>query len=74
MFLSFFRIYSVILPQRHKDTKIIGLLFIIAFLMRGTLKLVKNSGIQFIFITSLGPRLPDGGQVCAPGPDLACNA
>jgi len=33
--------------------------------MSDTLKLMKNSIIQFIFISSLGPRLPDGGQVCA---------
>jgi len=34
-------IYSGILPQRHQDTKTIELLFIIAFLMRGTLKLMS---------------------------------
>jgi len=26
---------------------------------------MKKPVIQFIFNSSLGPRLPDGGQVCA---------
>jgi len=34
--------YSGILPQRHQDTKIIELFFIIAFLMHGTLKLMRK--------------------------------
>jgi len=53
------------LGQGHQDTKIIELFFIIAFFRRGTLKLMKKLHYSIIFISSLGPRLPDGGQVCA---------
>ncbi len=39
---SLYRNYSGILPQRHQDTKITELSFRIAFLMRGTLKLMRK--------------------------------
>jgi hypothetical protein len=52
--ITFFSNHSGILPQRHQGTKIIELFFTIAFLMGGTLKLMRKSVIEFIFIFSLG--------------------
>ena len=41
LFVKIYGIYSGILPQRHQDTKTIESFFVIAFLMRGTLKFIS---------------------------------